>query len=352
MVKSKGKLLKGGSFLRRKVKKTIISVIAMVVMVVISISIVFSFDMFGITGKAEEITITVEEGESISAVASDLKDKKIILSEKAFLLYIKLSGINPVISFGEHKVNSKMSYKEILSALSNFAYKKDVKVVIPEKITIDEIAEILAKNNICSESAFLTAAKGVDYTFKLSEHLPSDYRIALKLEGYLYPDTYFFYENDDPVRVLNVILANTDSKITEEMIDRAEELDLSVNELFAFASVVEAEACGRKNEMNKVAAVFWNRLKYWGDNPLLQSDPTTQYPYNNKYYNTYERGGLPVGPICNVTIDSINAVLYPDESCKAYFFVTDINGKYYYNLTDTAHESTIASLKKQGLWEN
>ncbi len=342
----------GDRELKMKIKKKIMSVIAMVVLLVISFSAVLSVDIFGITGKTEDIAITVEEGESIRSVASDLKDKKIIISEKAFLLYIKLRGINPIISFGEHIVNSKMSYKEILTALSTYAYRKDIKVVIPENITVVEIAGILEENNICSKDAFLTAAKGANYTFKLSEKLPSDYRITYKLEGYLYPDTYFFYENDDPIRVLNVILANTDSKITEEMISRANELDLTLNELFAFASVIEAEACGRTNEMKKVSAVFWNRLKYWGNNPLLQSDPTTQYPYNNKYYNTYERGGLPIGPICNVTIDSVNAVLYPDEACKAFFFVSDIKGNFYYNSTDAAHESTIASLKRQGLWES
>jgi UPF0755 protein len=334
-------------------KKKIIIILTAVVLCMISALTVVLFDIYGVTGDSESVTITVDEGEPFRSVLVKLSEEKIILSDKIFLGFLKISGINPQISFGEHVVNSSMSYEEILKALSGYSYREEISVTIPSALNVDEIAAILESKGVCSKKEFLTASKQGKYSSKLLDKVSPNFRITYKAEGYLYPETYMFYPNDDPERVLEVLLSQTDSVITDDMLTRAEQLGLSVNELVTFASIVEEECCGYFEEMPKVAKIFWNRLNNWGKDTNLQSDPTCLYPYNSDYYNTYKVGGLPIGPICNVTKEALNAVLYPSEDLDGYyFFVTDKNVKFYYNTTDDKHEQTIASLKRQGLWQN
>ncbi|MBQ5320554.1 MAG: endolytic transglycosylase MltG [Oscillospiraceae bacterium] len=332
-----------------KKKIVLISLMAAVVIILIFIAIM-SFDVFGVTGEKEDIKIPVEEGETISEVLSELKDKDIIINELLFKVYLRISGETPMISYGEHTVNSSMSYSEILTALSTYAYKPTVDVRIPENANISNISAILEENGVCSAKDFLSACRSGEYTFSLKDELSNSYKVAYKLEGYLYPDTYTFYRNDEPLRVLNVLLKRTEEIFGADEKARAEELGLTVNEVFTFASVVEGECCGDIEAMPKVAAVFWNRLNDWGKDALLQSDITGNYPFNTEYYNSYTNGGLPPGPINCITEEALKAVLYPDETVSAYYFVTDADMNFYYNDTLTGHNNTINRLKREGKW--
>ncbi len=333
-------------------KKKLIIIISAVLLCIAAVATVVLFDIYGVVGSSENVTVVVEEGDSFRSVLVKLKQNKVVLNENIFLAYLKLTGKDPQISYGEYYVNSSMSYEEILKALSGYSYREEISVTIPSAINVDEVAAILESKGVCSKADFLKVAKSGEYTSRLLDKTSPHFRVTYKAEGYLYPDTYMLYENDDPKRVLEVLLSQTDSVVTDEMLLRAEELGLSVDELMTFASIVEEECCGYYDEMPRVSKIFWNRFNYWGKDAKLQSDPTCTYPYNTDYYDTYKIGGLPIGPISNVTKDAINAVLYPSEALDGYyFFVSDKNGRFYYNTTDAKHEQTIATLKSQGLWE-
>ena len=102
--------------------------------------------------------------------------------------------------------------------------------------------------------------------------------------------------------------------------------------------------------MAGVSAVFHNRLTQWPEGQrFLQSDPSMGYAGGERY-NTYKTEGIPVGPISNVTESAIKAAIYPDKDNDAFYFVTDKYGKFYYNKTLAAHESTISDLKSRGIW--
>lgn len=331
-------------------KKIILIIVISLIIAVGALFAVALFDVYGVTGSDKKIKITVEENETVSAILSELTDKKIILNETLFKAYLKITGKSPIISYGEYTVSADMSYDEILKALEGFVEKPSIVVRIPENANITKIAAVLEEKGICSAVDFIKACQGNEYEFTLKDALSDSYKVKYKLEGYIYPETYYFYENDDPVRVLNVMLDKTESVFGEKEIKRAEELGLTVNEVFTFASIIEGESCGRTAEMPKVAAVFWNRLNSWGRDAYLQSDVTGNYPFNTEYYNSYTNPGLPPGPINCVTKEALNAVLYPDESCSAFFFVTDVDMNFYYNDTLAQHDATIARLKQQGKW--
>ena len=126
------------------------------------------------------------------------------------------------------------------------------------------------------------------------------------------------------------------------------------------ASIIERESPDNA-ERDKISAVFWNRMEnptVSGTGGKLQSDATHYYPYVasderpegfRSEYDTYDIVGLPKGPICNPSADSIRAAVYPDKDCKAYFFFNDKKGNHYYAETYAEHKKNIQYCKDNGL---
>lgn len=139
---------------------------------------------------------------------------------------------------------------------------------------------------------------------------------------------------------------------TQDMIKRAEELNMSVNEVLTLASIVQMEAGLDTGSMPKVAAVFYNRMNR-GEN--LGSSPTCYYgdafKNDDGRYNTYNIKGLPPGPLCSPGKEAINAVLYPEQNFTEYFyFVTDSKGKFYFHRTYEEQNVTINRLRQENNW--
>ena len=200
-----------------------------------------------------------------------------------------------------------------------------VKITIPEGYTFMQIAQALEKKGVCSQKDFYTAAQ--KFTVQ-SFNVPSSPDRCFKLEGYLYPDTYEFYQEDDPNNVLRKMLNNYWAKS-----GRPE------NDVLILASILERETRSTE-QMRMVASVFYNRLKA---GMRLDSDPTREYVNQyitgnalikdqSKYaplYNTYKRKGLPAGPICNPSARAINAAKNPAESEYLYFFFGKDNQNHF-----------------------
>lgn len=226
-----------------------------------------------------------------------------------------------------------------------------VTVTFPEGMTADAIARKLEQNGVCSAAAFLQAAGSADtaaYPFLASVDEP-DSRFRL-LEGYLYPDTYEFYLDEDAGSVLARFLDNFAVKWTDEYAARAAELGESVDDVLTLASVIQGEA-GSREQMATVSGILRNRLADADNFPYLQCDSTSEYVTDvikpsaeneaayRAAYDTYDaaRPGLPVGPICNPGDDAIRAALWPETS-EYIYFRHDKTGKIYYAKTLEEHE--------------
>lgn len=235
-----------------------------------------------------------------------------------------------------------------------------VKLTFPEGYTALEIAEKLEKNNVCSVSDFMKAAQSEELAAKFGflEGMENREERAFLLEGYIFPDTYEFYKEENAESVISRFLKNAQSKLTDELKAKAAKLGYSMDEIISLASVIQAEA-GDAKEMGKVSSVLHNRIES-PDYGLLQCDVTIHYvnenilvsPYleGNKsrfseYYNTYKRKGVPVGAICNPGLDAINAALNPEET-DYFYFVTDKDWNYYYAST---YEEHLKNCKKCGI---
>lgn len=208
----------------------------------------------------------------------------------------------------------------------------------------------MEEKKVCSAKDFLEACKGeFDYEF-LPEKKDG---VKCPLEGYLFPDTYQFYVDDDPAKVIKKFLNNFDVRFTDKLMRRMQELGMSMDEVMTIASMVEREV-KHEYERPMVAQVILNRLASPASFPYLQIDATVQYilgraPTGDDLelddpYNTYKYKGLPPGPICNPGIEVVASVLYPEAS-NNYYYVACANGTHIFSETYDQHQKAITEAR-------
>lgn len=343
-------------------KNIVKNIIWIALIVVISVSVAFGaiylgFDYLGLgKGKVKPCEIDIKMGSSTAQIAEQLKEEGVIRSAMAFRVYSKIKKYDSRYKYGVYTINNDAGYAAIADKLVTEGKKIDgAKVKIPEAATVDDIAELLEANGVCSKEDFIYELRYGTFDFDFVKEIPSD-EVYYRLEGYLYPDTYEFYKynsQEGAHLAINKMLQNFDTRITKEMRQKVNNSNYSLHEVLSLASVVELESGGcQQADRQKVARVFLNRLEgvNWNEGAFLRSDPTTYYPYGEGRYNTYKREGIPVGPLCSPSLASIKAVIYPEENLKATYFVTDSDGKFYYNETLSGHNKTVSDLKKAGKW--
>ena len=322
------------------------------------------------SSKKEKVDFIVEKGQTFSTVAKSLKKHKLIRSETVFKIYVKMKKYNGLHE-GQYTLYRNMSIKQIANALNKKPDKNPnvVKITFKEGLNMRSIASLIEKNtNHTKEEVYGTLKNETYLTEKIKQYWfltdtiknPSIY---YSLEGYLFPDTYEFMNKDVEITtIFDKMLEQTDKALTpyKEKISKSK---YSIHELLTIASIVELEA-SFSDDRNGVATVFYNRLNAkWS----LGSDVTTYYGLKldvtardlyqkeinqENAYNTRSSkmaGKLPIGPICNPGIKSIDAAINP-KSGDYLYFVADKHKKTYFSKTLAEHNQIIAKLKKQGLW--
>lgn len=314
-------------------------------------------DFLGFSQQSKQVDVEVPENASLSSVTSQLKKEGVITQYLNFLIYANFKKLDDTIEPGTYTLDAMMSYDDIIYALRAGDERDDVvTVTIPEGFSVRDIAERLEENDVCTQNEFIEALNTIDFGYEFEQNIPDDENRYLKLEGYVFPDTYQFFIDENPESVARKFLAAFNKRVTSDYYDRMEEVGLTLDETLTLASIVQKEA-SNPEKMADVAEVFFNRLAS-STYPRLESDVTVNYvendikPYLEKSnqamydaYNTYACEGLPVGPICNPGLDAINAVLYP-SSHDYYFFISDEEGNYYYAETWEEH---LANIEKAGI---
>ncbi len=345
---------------------------------VLSISILLSYylivgvnDMFALVKDETDIVIDIPKGADLDEVTRLLDDNDVVDYPFFFKTYAKFSKKSTGFKAGTFTINTKSDYNQILQKLRRpaGADKSTITVTIPEGLTVEQIAVLMEDNSVCEAEAFLKTAKEVEFTQKfMSKVNTKNKKRIYKVEGFLFPDTYNFYLNEGSVNAINRLLNEYEKHWTSDYDAQAKKIGMTMDEVVTLASVVEREA-SRSDDRMLVASVFCNRLKNsQGTGGKLQSDATRWYPYatkkellasdrlsqsekedwinNNKgVCDTYRLKGLPPSPVCNPSIDSIEAVLYHDKT-NYYYFCSDAKGDFYFASTLTQHNK---NLKKAGL---
>lgn len=366
----KNKKAKKGS----SIIKNIIWILSIIVVsVALAGSVIIGlFDYVGLGfGRGEAVQVDIPYGSPTVTIAEKLEESGAVKMPIFFRIYSKLKGYESQYKYGLYTFSSDIGYSNIADMLMNDGAKAEsVKVTIPEgtgindythivdgeEKTIKGIATILEEKGVCERSDFIYALNEVELDSKLLKNC-NDGRTYYTLEGYLFPDTYEFYSYDSEEcarMVVEKMIKQTESKITDDMYKRAEELGYSMNEILTLASIVQMESGQSIEHMPSVAAVFYNRLDS-KDFSTLGSSPTCYYGESFKNddgrYDTYKANGLPPGPLCSPGIDAIKAVLYPSTDKEGfYYFVTDKDGNFYFHKTLAEQNATIAKLKQGDNW--
>lgn len=371
----KGKQKRGKRKAKRgnSVLKNIIWIICIIVVSVgLGVTCIYAgADYLGLGfGRGEVVQMDIPYGSATTVIAEKLEESGAVKMPLFFRVYSKLKGYESQYKYGLYTFNTEAGYEEIADMLMNDGAKAEsVKVTIPEGTGINDytknvngedvvvkgIATILEEKGVCSKSDFLYALNEVAFDTDLLKNCNVG-KTYYSLEGYLFPDTYDFYAYDSAEcaqMVVERMISQTESKITDEMYKRADEMGYTMNEILTMASIIQMEAGQSNSEMANVAAVFYNRLDS-DDFGTLGSSPTCYYGESFKNddgrYDTYNVNGLPPGPLCSPGIDAINAALYPTENSEYYYFVTDSEGNFYYHKTMAEQNATIAKLQQGGNW--
>ena len=352
---NQGKKKKGRHSAGKNIIKTVIWILCIII---VSVGLAFGViyagaDYMGIGfGRGSDVTIEIEQGMSTEQIAEELKEAGAVKIPLLFRVYAKFKHYDSQFKYGVYSFNTEAGYEAISQMLiEEGALAQSVKVTIPEMSSIDDIAEILEENGVCTKSDFINEVQNGEFGYDFIDDIPVD-NVYYRLEGYLFPETYDFYNFDSEEcahLAVEKMLKTLDDKLTDEMRQKISESGYTLHEIMTMASIVELEAGGSPDEMANVAAVFYNRLES-DDFTTLGSSPTRKYPYGGGKYNTYESPGLPPGPLCSPSLKSIEASIEPTENFDYYYFVTDASMKFYYNKTLAEHNSTIARLQAANNW--
>ena len=271
----------------------------------------------------------ISKGSSLNKITDDLYNKKIISSKFLFKFSSTLLSLGNGLKAGNYKFTVK---ENIFVVANRMAYGQErqqkIRVTIPEGTKASDIAFILLKNL-------------PDF------NAPRFLALAKKHEGYLYPDTYDFFEITSPEEVIRIMKDNFDEKM-KTIESEIKSSKRSFEDIVIMASLIEKEVRG-KEDREIVSGILWKRLD---EKMLLQVDAPFYYitdktggvTYDDlkidSPYNTYKYKGLPKGPITNPGIGAISAALNP-SSTKYYFYLSGRDGTTRYAITYDQHLSNI-----------
>ncbi|WP_346939059.1 endolytic transglycosylase MltG [uncultured Clostridium sp.] len=279
--------------------------------------------------KGDEVTIVVNEGDSLYNILDRLDNQGLVKNKTLTKVYMKLHNTSVELVPGTFKVSGKSSFEEIIAILENKNNEGSISVTIPEGYDIEKMAILFEEKGLFTKDEFLKAVK----EYPAPDYIPAKEGRRYDLEGFLFPDTYFFNLGAKPNEVIATMNNAFNSKIKSIIPEGT-----NVYDIITIASLIENET-RVDEERPLVSSVIYNRLK---KEMKLQIDATVIYALGehvdtvlNKHlevdspYNTYKNDGLPLGPISSPGISSILAAAKP-ESTDYLFYVLEKDKTHHY----------------------
>jgi UPF0755 protein len=308
----------------------------------------------------QEVKVTDDDGNiktkkvhyaDMSYVADQLKDNGIIKYKWLFKLFGSVYNADEKIDPGTYELKAIYDYKALVKKMtSGSAAMVTKKITFPEGYTMRQIFKKLNAEGVCDYDELMDAAANSTFNYSFLEG--TEKGDANRLEGFLFPDTYEFYEGMPAATAINKLLEVFHYKMTAEMLEWQEESGYTMREIVTIASMIEKEAAN-DTEQYTIASVIYNRLKK--DWPL-QIDSTTLYEYpdhegaptaemlaKDSPYNTRISKGLPPSPICSPGITSIRAALQPSSTNYMYYALNTATGQHEFFKTADAFNAFVAT---------
>jgi UPF0755 protein len=296
--------------------------------------------------EGESLYFEIDAGMSAGNIAERLHEHKIITGVGYFNLVSKMRGYSKQFKAGKHIINGAKNVHALARLLTRIPPSPpDIKLTIVEGLNLWETASVLASAADIDSAEFVRLASDNN----IAEELKVDNDT---LEGYLYPDTYFFRYDTAPKDIIARLVGTFNRVFSDSLRERATVLGMSVNEVVTLASIIETEA-QLDEERAVVSQVFHRRLSL---KRPLEANPTVQYAMRSRRrvldmdleidspYNTYKHRGLPPGPIASPGKKSIFAALYPAET-KYLYFMADGNGGHVFSRSLNDHNRAVRRYK-------
>ena len=362
----------GGTLVSSLVKALIYIVFILIISGLLAVfAITRANDIFAFVKDGADMTVTITDDTTVSELGQILKENGIIKYPSMFELYSKIKKKRTVYVGGEYTVNASMSYDRLIATFARTlsTTRTTVVAVIPEGYTVKQIVNTMVnKYHLSSEEELYDAIQNYPFDFwfvKELDNLPetSKYKKdrTFRLEGYLYPDTYYYYSDASAVTIIYKMLNNFENKLKTTfgkdyrnvIDDICKKRGLTFDEMIIIASMIQME--GKYDyDFGGISSVFHNRLS----NPsvtygLLGSDATVMYIFDKRTttltaeqlatenpYNTRLYKGLPPGPISNPEYLAVNYSFYPDDT-NYYYFVSQKNGTTLFASNWIEHQKNV-----------
>ncbi len=304
-------------------------------------------------GEGEE-EFSIFKGESVSAIADRLEQKGLIRSADFLVWLSRWKGTEKQYRVGHYRIprgKSTLFVHDLLVKGAQALYR----VTIPEGWTLTRIARMLEAKGIVSASEFLSASK--------QEEILKKYEIPTSsVEGYLFPETYYFPKDFPAIRVIETMVDTFFQRLSTIVQEKPLPTGKNLLDRVILASIIEREYRDPE-EAPMIASVFYNRLKI---RMPLGSCATVEYVLTEELgkphpdvltyedlevpspYNTYKHSGLPPGPICNPGVIALRAAFYPADTDYRYFVLKDPEaGRHHFSKTLQEHmQAKVVYLKK------
>ena len=282
----------------------------------------------------DTILFQVSQGENANQITAKLKEQEHIKNELAFKYYLKAHHVSGKLRAGSYQLSPAMDTETIVNELLN-GVGDLVRFTIPEGYTLRDIADALAGAELMETDVFWNLVRTYDVSgYEFMQGCPDGEH---RLEGFLFPDTYFVAKHTAPEAIFKMMLDRF-AQVWEAL--PVNESGLSAYDTVILASMVESEA-KFDEERSTIASVYLNRMK---KNMLMQCDATilyamperktqlrfSDYKYESEY-NTYLHQGLPPTPISNPGQKSLEAACQPDQTDYLYYLwnKTENNGHVF-----------------------
>lgn len=341
----------------RIVRKIVLICIATISILVISAILFIYFYINSSLAPMDETSEEIVEvhipiGSSSTQIGIILEEEGLIKNAKVFRYYVKYKN-ETGFQAGDYQLSKNMSVKEIISALKEGKILLEPVLVftVPEGLWLESIVDIIAENTEHSTDEIYEVLRDEDFLNDLIERyevLTEDILqegIRYPLEGYLFPARYDFYEEDMSIQlIIEEMVKRTDHEFMKLYHENPNE-NYTLHELITLASIIEREA-QKSEDRYKISGVLFNRLE---QGMMLQVDPTVAYAQGEHIYmtsssqldidspyNTYRYEGPPIGPISSPGLDSMKAVLSPEDTDYLFFYARH-NGEVIYTKTFEEH---------------
>ncbi len=336
-------------------------------------------DMMAFGKEPQTVTITITTEDTVESIAKKLNNASLIRYPKLFEMFINITGKDDDIGVGTFTLNSQFDYNAMVNAMYSGSSRREVvDIMFPEGYNCAQIFKLLEEKKVCTAAELEEyAANGELSEYWFLEGVARGSKYCL--EGYMAPDTYKFYTNDSPRRVIEKFLDEFESRFTDKMKENFQTIQkqyanrlkangfssayindhtLTLHQVVTLASVVQKETSS-DSECYDIASVFYNRLV----NPSIQSlgaDATVYYAIGDYFgetdeltaehlntdspYNTRKNKGIPPGPICNMGVQALYAALEPNETNYHYFVYDRSKYAHRFAVTEQEHLQNVAEL--------